>query len=153
MSLGNYSTGNTGIELRNRHATGSIQSDLSRSQSIDDHYDFLFKVVLVGNTGVGKSNLLSRFTRNEFMLDFRTTIGRLYFSTLWWHLFWHRVCDRAVEYEVFKKDLRKNSPEIKNFDSSWYTVRKLRLAWRFLAWPIRLRAIRPALVGCYYVRC
>ncbi len=28
-------------------------------------YDYLFKVVLIGDSGVGKSNLLSRFTRNE----------------------------------------------------------------------------------------
>ncbi|KAL4196238.1 hypothetical protein AMTRI_Chr04g245080 [Amborella trichopoda] len=28
--------------------------------------DYLFKTVLIGDSGVGKSNLLSRFTRNEF---------------------------------------------------------------------------------------
>ena len=38
-------------------------------------YDFLFKVVLVGDSGVGKSNLLSRFTKNEFNLESKTTIG------------------------------------------------------------------------------
>ena len=32
-------------------------------------------VVLVGDSGVGKSNLLSRYTRNEFNLESRTTIG------------------------------------------------------------------------------
>lgn len=32
-------------------------------------------VVLIGDSGVGKSNLLSRFTRNEFNLESRSTIG------------------------------------------------------------------------------
>lgn len=34
-----------------------------------------FSVVLIGDSGVGKSNLLSRFTRNEFNLDSKSTIG------------------------------------------------------------------------------
>ncbi|ODQ79145.1 hypothetical protein BABINDRAFT_8740 [Babjeviella inositovora NRRL Y-12698] len=38
-------------------------------------YEYLFKIVLIGDSGVGKSNLLSRFTRNEFNLDSRSTIG------------------------------------------------------------------------------
>ncbi|KAK5634987.1 hypothetical protein RRF57_010699 [Xylaria bambusicola] len=36
---------------------------------------FLDIVVLIGDSGVGKSNLLSRFTRNEFNLDSKSTIG------------------------------------------------------------------------------
>lgn len=32
-------------------------------------------MVLIGDSGVGKSNLLSRFTRNEFNLDSKSTIG------------------------------------------------------------------------------
>ncbi|XP_074365655.1 ras-related protein RABA1f-like [Apium graveolens] len=41
----------------------------------DDDYDYLFKVVIIGDSGVGKSNLLSRFTKNEFSLDSKSTIG------------------------------------------------------------------------------
>lgn len=48
--------------------------------SSDESYNFVFKVVLIGESGVGKSNLLSRFTKNEFSHDSRTTIG-VEFST------------------------------------------------------------------------
>lgn len=48
-----------------------------------DEYDYLFKIVLIGtiialligDSGVGKSNILTRFTRNEFHLESKTTIG------------------------------------------------------------------------------
>jgi len=37
-------------------------------KAVQERYDYLFKVVVIGDSGVGKSNLLSRFTRNEFNL-------------------------------------------------------------------------------------
>lgn len=40
-----------------------------------DDYDALLKIVLIGDSGVGKSNLLSRFVKNEFNLESKTTIG------------------------------------------------------------------------------
>jgi Ras-related protein Rab-11A len=42
---------------------------------VDNEYDYLFKIVLIGDSGVGKSNILSRFTRNEFFLESKPTIG------------------------------------------------------------------------------
>ena len=35
----------------------------------------LFKIVLVGDSGVGKTNLLTGFSKNEFSLESKTTIG------------------------------------------------------------------------------
>jgi len=48
---------------------------MARDTSSQEEYDYLYKVVLIGDSGVGKSNLLSRFTRNEFNLETKSTIG------------------------------------------------------------------------------
>ncbi|EXB84505.1 Ras-related protein RABA5c [Morus notabilis] len=37
--------------------------------------EYLFKIVLIGDSAVGKSNLLSRFARNEFDQNSKATIG------------------------------------------------------------------------------
>ncbi|RDX76410.1 Ras-related protein Rab2BV, partial [Mucuna pruriens] len=47
----------------------------SMAYKVDHEYDYLFKIVLIGDSGVGKSNILSRFTRNEFCLESKSTIG------------------------------------------------------------------------------
>lgn len=41
----------------------------------DEIFDYLLKVVLIGDSGVGKSNLLMRYTKGEFNLESKTTIG------------------------------------------------------------------------------
>ncbi|PNT35379.1 hypothetical protein POPTR_005G073000v4 [Populus trichocarpa] len=37
--------------------------------------DYVFKLVLIGDSAVGKSQILARFARNEFSLDSKATIG------------------------------------------------------------------------------
>ena len=37
--------------------------------------EYLYKIVLIGDSAVGKSNLLSRFARNEFDTNSKATIG------------------------------------------------------------------------------
>ncbi|WOL01587.1 ras-related protein RABA2a [Canna indica] len=51
----------------------------------DEEYDYLFKLVMIGDTGVGKTNILSRFTKDEFCLESKSTIG-VEFSTCAFHI-------------------------------------------------------------------
>lgn len=43
--------------------------------SFNQNIDYVFKIVLIGDSAVGKSQLLARFARNEFNLDSKATIG------------------------------------------------------------------------------
>ena len=37
--------------------------------------DIIYKIVLIGDSGVGKSNLITRFTKDEFNIESKATIG------------------------------------------------------------------------------
>ncbi|XP_042500678.1 ras-related protein RABA6b-like [Macadamia integrifolia] len=45
------------------------------ADSFDDECDYLFKAILIGDSAVGKSNLLTRFAKDHFRLDSKPTIG------------------------------------------------------------------------------
>ena len=49
---------------------------MSRSYGdFNQKIDYVFKVILIGDSAVGKSQLLARFSRNEFSVDSKATIG------------------------------------------------------------------------------
>ena len=93
----------------------------------DDDYDYLFKVVLIGDSGVGKSNLLSRFTKNEFSLESKSTIG-VEFATRS-----IRVDDKVVKAQIwdtagqerYRSDLLLISPLVIKFYYIYIYMRKL----------------------------
>jgi small GTP-binding protein len=43
--------------------------------SNNDNYDLILKLVLIGDSGVGKTNILSRYNNNEFSLTTQPTVG------------------------------------------------------------------------------
>ena len=44
--------------------------------------DVLYKIVVIGDSGVGKSNLITRYTRDHFTKDSKSTIGVEFASKL-----------------------------------------------------------------------
>jgi small GTP-binding protein len=42
---------------------------------MNDNYDRLYKLILIGDSGVGKSNILSKYVNNEFFHESKSTIG------------------------------------------------------------------------------
>ena len=45
------------------------------SSPYQDEYDYLFKIVLVGDSGVGKSSIVTRIAKDTFSMDTLSTIG------------------------------------------------------------------------------
>ena len=45
--------------------------------AVDDtnNYDLLYKIIIIGDTCVGKSNILSRYIKDEFREDSKSTVG------------------------------------------------------------------------------
>ena len=41
----------------------------------ENSYDLLYKIVIIGDTNVGKSNILSRYLTNEFTSNTKSTVG------------------------------------------------------------------------------
>ncbi|KAK9082711.1 hypothetical protein Scep_029182 [Stephania cephalantha] len=56
-------------------ADNAAETEHERSSSSESEEEYLFKVVVIGDSAVGKSNLLSRYARGEFNPQSKATIG------------------------------------------------------------------------------
>ena len=45
-------------------------------------YDYSFKLIIVGDSNVGKSSIASRFQYNKFMESYEITVGLEFFSKI-----------------------------------------------------------------------
>ncbi len=43
-----------------------------------DNFDHVIKVVFISDSAVGKTNILSRFCRDEFMVNCRSSLRKLF---------------------------------------------------------------------------
>ena len=41
----------------------------------EDNYEQLYKIIIIGDSGVGKSNILGRYLQNKFREDTKSTVG------------------------------------------------------------------------------
>ena len=42
---------------------------------ISEEYNIIFKVVLIGDSAVGKTNILSRYIKDDFSIETKNTVG------------------------------------------------------------------------------
>ncbi|KAE8726101.1 Ras-related protein RABA3 [Hibiscus syriacus] len=47
----------------------------NQQENVPEKIDYVYKVVVIGDSAVGKTQILSRFTKNEFCFDSKSTIG------------------------------------------------------------------------------
>ena len=60
-----------GVEAEKKQKNGNEKIDYD----VEEKIDYVFKVVVIGDSAVGKTQILSRFAKNEFCFDSKSTIG------------------------------------------------------------------------------
>ena len=58
-------------------------------------YEYLFKIILIGNSGVGKSSILQRYMKQTFSPNYKITIGVDFF------FFFLKINDQIVKLQVW----------------------------------------------------
>ncbi|ESO11126.1 hypothetical protein HELRODRAFT_187702 [Helobdella robusta] len=84
-----------------------------------DPFDYLFKIVVIGDSTVGKTNLLSRYAWNEFNLDSRSTIG-VELATKWLRELRSHVSDDVIVMLVGNKTDLRHLREVSSEEAAEY---------------------------------
>ena len=69
-----------------------IIEEVESGQSLED---YKLKIVIVGDSGVGKSNLIKRFTSNEFNENTKATVGVEFYSKS------YKINDKVFKIEMW----------------------------------------------------
>ena len=76
-------------------------------------YDYLFKIILLGDTAVGKTSILLRFSENKYSGDFHSTIGVDFRVSL------QKYNDKSVKLQLWDT---AGQERFRNIVSSYYRV-------------------------------
>lgn len=81
---------------------------------VHEKIDYVFKVVVIGDSAVGKTQILSRFTKNEFSFDSKSTIGVEFQTrtvTIKGKLIKAQIWDTAGQERFFLPSFSASSPK------------------------------------------
>lgn len=71
--------------MEKRDSERELEKTSTLQRTMSKRYDVLMRLLLIGETGVGKTCVLCRYASEEFIDSHITTIGKCHFSKF--HLF------------------------------------------------------------------
>ena len=77
----------------------------------EDDYDYIIKIVLIGDSGVGKTNILSRYISNKFNLNSTSTVGVEFQSKI------VKINDKKIKIQIWDTS---GQERYKSITSSYY---------------------------------
>ena len=66
----------------NHDNTSVLSGNNNNTSTSDSYYDYSYKLIIIGNSGTGKSSLIKSAVSSEFNNDYQTTIAFEYSSMM-----------------------------------------------------------------------